>query len=79
MRRSATGRYSIAPKVTCRDELLEKPGPVSIALTGRWDGKEIVLKATSNHAKVRVSTIDNADRFAREELVILRWRSDRPI
>ena len=28
------------------DELLEKPGPVSIALTGRWGGKEIVLKAT---------------------------------
>jgi hypothetical protein len=46
-------------KVTCWDQGLEKPGPVRIALTGRWDGKEIVLKAPSNHAKIGVSTDAN--------------------
>jgi len=47
-------------KVTCWDEQLEKsglePGPVEIALTGTWNGKQIVLKAPSNHAKIGVST-----------------------
>jgi len=43
-------------KVACWDEHLEKPGPVAIALTGGWDGREIVLKAPSNHAKIGVST-----------------------
>jgi hypothetical protein len=46
-------------KVTCWDEHIQKPGPVEIALTGGWNGKEIVPKAPSNHAKIGVSTDPN--------------------
>ena len=39
------------------DPMLPKPqGPVAIALTGNWKDHEIKLTATSNHAKIGVST-----------------------
>ncbi len=50
-------------KITCWDGALGKPGPVEIATTGRWDGKEFGLKGgpgpNFNHAKVGVSTSGN--------------------
>ena len=36
--------------------LKTKPGPVGIALTGTWKDQEIKLNATTNHAKIGVST-----------------------
>jgi hypothetical protein len=35
------------------------PGPVAIALTGTWKDQEIKLNATTNHAKIGVSTSGN--------------------
>ena len=43
----------LAPKSTM---LKTAPGPVAIALTGTWKDKEIKLNATTNHAKIGVST-----------------------
>jgi hypothetical protein len=47
-------------KVTCWDDTLGTPGPVEIATTGHWQGKEFGLTggagANFNHAKVGVST-----------------------
>jgi hypothetical protein len=49
-----------ATKVTCWDDTLGTPGPVEIATTGHWEGKEFGLTggagANFNHAKVGVST-----------------------
>ena len=47
-------------QVTCWDGMVGKPGPVSIATTGQWSGKEFGLTGGSgpnfNHAKIGVST-----------------------
>jgi len=49
-----------ATEVTCWDDTLGTPGPVEIATTGHWEGKEFGLTggagANFNHAKVGVST-----------------------
>jgi hypothetical protein len=55
-----------ASKIGCLTPWLERknrepmlkttPGPVTIALTGTWKDKEIKLNATTNHAKIGVST-----------------------
>lgn len=49
--------------ITCWDNSLNKPGAVSIATTGQWDGKIFGLKggagADFNHAKIGVSTAGN--------------------
>lgn len=59
-----------ATPVTCWPEALnglEKPGSVSIALTGTWDGTTIGLSGTgpatvgSNHAKIGISTADGSN------------------
>jgi hypothetical protein len=46
--------------ITCWDASLERPGPVEIATTGHWAGKEIGLTgglgSNFNHAKIGVST-----------------------
>jgi len=46
--------------ITCWDEALSDPGPVSIATTGQWRGKTFGLMGGSgpnfNHAKIGVST-----------------------
>jgi len=51
---------SSATKVICWDSSLPTPGPVEIATTGRWAGKEIGLTGglgtNFNHAKIGVST-----------------------
>ncbi|HEX2764996.1 MAG TPA: deoxyribonuclease II family protein [Allosphingosinicella sp.] len=45
-----------ASKIVCWDPALPKPGPVEIATSGHWDGKEIDLKGGSgNHGKIGVS------------------------
>jgi hypothetical protein len=47
-------------KITCWDDTLGTPGPVEIATTGNWEGKEFGLTGGAgpnfNHAKVGVST-----------------------
>lgn len=48
---STTERTQIA----CWRPSLGKPGPVDIALSGRWSGKSIGLSVGSNHAKLGVS------------------------
>jgi hypothetical protein len=49
--------------ITCWDDSLGKPGPVEIATTGIWDGKEFGLTGgmgpNFNHAKIGVSTTGN--------------------
>jgi hypothetical protein len=49
--------------ITCWDDSLGTPGPVEIATTGHWGGKEFGLTggqgANFNHAKVAVSTSGN--------------------
>jgi Deoxyribonuclease II len=49
--------------VTCWDDSLGHPGPVEIATTGQWGGKEFGLTGGSgpnfNHAKLGVSTSDS--------------------
>ena len=46
-------------KVTCWADELDSPGPVQVALTGQWDGREFGLagvpSANFNHAKIGVS------------------------
>jgi hypothetical protein len=46
-------------KIRCWDDTLGAPGPVEIAITGRWQGKEFGLTggpgANFNHAKIGVS------------------------
>jgi len=46
-------------EITCWDNDLGTPGPVEIAITGKWDGTTIGLKGgpqlDSNHAKIGVS------------------------
>jgi hypothetical protein len=50
--------------ITCWDESLGTPGPVEIATSGTWEGKEFSLEgglgANFNHAKLGVSTTGNA-------------------
>jgi hypothetical protein len=47
-------------KVSCwSPELRAKPGPVAIALTGEWKGKQIKLAAPSNHAKIGIADSGN--------------------
>jgi hypothetical protein len=47
-------------KIGCWSSTLGKPGPVEIATSGRWSGKEFSLEggppANRNHAKIGVST-----------------------
>jgi hypothetical protein len=47
--------------VTCWAHTLPQPGPVAIAMTGRWAGTSFGLRGGSNHAKIAVSTERNSD------------------
>ena len=57
--------YTTTPStdITCWNDSLGKPGPVEIATTGNWAGKEFGLTGGAgpnfNHAKVGVSTAGN--------------------
>jgi hypothetical protein len=50
---------SNSSKITCWDHSLPEPGPVEIALTGRWQGTAFELKGGGspkfNHAKIGIS------------------------
>ena len=50
-------------KVSCWSSNLDKPGPVTIATSGQWDGTDFGLKGGAgpnfNHAKIGVSTDDS--------------------
>jgi hypothetical protein len=47
---------SASTSIACWDPSLPAPGPVEIALTGRWGGTTLNLGSGGNHAKIGVST-----------------------
>ncbi len=62
--RPAIDTTTATTSVACWSPSLGKPGPVEIATTGHWSGKEIGLEgglgSNHNHAKVGVSTSGNS-------------------